>query len=129
MLRTLTTNDVGQYVAPGLPIGTYDLKAEASGFKLEETKGIVLNVNDRIRVDFQMKMGTKAETVSVESNAIASAVRQQRSKFVVERYADVGTGDKRPKYLHLCDFNARRGEPDAIVPGADVGGRQRQHEL
>jgi hypothetical protein len=69
-IRTLTTNDVGQYVAPGLPIGTYDLKAEASGFKLEESKGIVLNVNDRIRVDFQMKMGTKAETVSVESNAV-----------------------------------------------------------
>ncbi|MGB7493942.1 MAG: TonB-dependent receptor [Candidatus Acidiferrum sp.] len=70
LLRTLTTNDVGQYVAPGLPIGTYDLKAEASGFKLEETKGIVLNVNDRIRIDFQMKMGTKAETVSVESNVV-----------------------------------------------------------
>ena len=68
--RTLTTNDVGQYVAPGLPIGTYDLKAEASGFKVEESKGVALNVNDRIRVDFQMKMGTKAETVSVESNAV-----------------------------------------------------------
>jgi hypothetical protein len=69
--RTLTTNDVGQYVAPGLPNGTYDLKAEASGFKVEESKGVVLNVNDRIRVDFQMKMGTKAETVSVESNVVA----------------------------------------------------------
>jgi len=70
VIRTQTTNDVGQYVAPGLPIGMYDLKAEASGFKLEETKGVVLNVNDRIRVDFQMKMGTKAEVVSVESNAV-----------------------------------------------------------
>ncbi|HTZ48216.1 MAG TPA: carboxypeptidase regulatory-like domain-containing protein [Verrucomicrobiae bacterium] len=69
--RTLSTNDVGQYVAPGLPIGTYDLKAEASGFKVEESRGVTLNVNDRIRVDFQMKMGTKAETVSVESNAVA----------------------------------------------------------
>jgi len=70
VLRTQMTNDVGQYVAPGLPIGMYDLKAEASGFKLEENKGVVLNVNDRIRVDFQMKMGTKAEVVSVESNAV-----------------------------------------------------------
>jgi Carboxypeptidase regulatory-like domain len=71
VVHTLTTNDVGQFVAPGLPIGKYDLKAESSGFKLETTTGITLNVNDRIRVDFQMKMGTKAETVSVESNAIA----------------------------------------------------------
>jgi len=69
-VRTFTTNDVGQFVAPGLPIGTYDLKAESSGFKVEESKGVVLNVNDRTRVDFQMKMGTKSETVSVEANAI-----------------------------------------------------------
>jgi Carboxypeptidase regulatory-like domain len=69
-IRSMTTNDVGQYVAPNLPIGTYDVKAEASGFKVEESRGVVLNVNDRIRVDFSMKMGTKAETVSVESNAI-----------------------------------------------------------
>jgi hypothetical protein len=46
------------------------LKAEASGFKIEESKGVVLNVNDRTRVDFQMKVGTKSETVSVEANAI-----------------------------------------------------------
>ncbi len=69
--RIVTTNDVGQYAAPGLPIGTYSVKAEASGFKVEESNGIVLNVNDRVRVDFQMKLGTKTETVSVESNAIA----------------------------------------------------------
>ncbi|HXX16778.1 MAG TPA: carboxypeptidase-like regulatory domain-containing protein, partial [Candidatus Eremiobacteraceae bacterium] len=53
-IRSLTTNDVGQYVAPNLSIGTYDVKAEASGFKVEESHGVVLNVNDRIRVDFSM---------------------------------------------------------------------------
>jgi len=69
--HTYTTNETGQYVAPSLPIGKYDLKAASTGFKLEETKGIVLNVNDRIRVDFQMKLGTASETVSVEANAVA----------------------------------------------------------
>ena len=69
-IRTFTTNDVGQYVAPSLPIGKYDLRAESSGFKIEESKGVVLNVNDRTRIDFQMKMGTKSETVSVEANTI-----------------------------------------------------------
>jgi hypothetical protein len=69
--HTYTTNDAGQYVAPSLPIGKYDLKATSTGFKVEETKGIVLNVSDRIRVDFQMKLGTASETVSVEANAVA----------------------------------------------------------
>jgi hypothetical protein len=70
-IRTLTTNDAGQYVASNLPIGKYDVKAEAAGFKLETQTGVMLNVNDRIRVDFQMKVGAKTETVSVEANALA----------------------------------------------------------
>src|SRR5215471_2048491 len=69
--RTYTTNDTGQYVAASLPIGHYDLKATSTGFKVEATTGIVLNVSDRIRVDFQMKLGTASETVSVEANAVA----------------------------------------------------------
>jgi len=70
-VNTFTTNDTGQFAAPSLPIGNYDLKVSASGFKMEERKGIVLNVSDRIRIDFQMKLGTASETVSVEANAVA----------------------------------------------------------
>ena len=70
---TASSNDSGQFAMPGLPIGRYDVKAESptAGFKVEETKGIILNVNDRVRVDFQMKLGTAAETISVESSAIS----------------------------------------------------------
>jgi hypothetical protein len=70
-IRTLVTNDVGQYVAPGLPLGKYDLKAQAPRFKVEELKVVVLNVNDRTRLDFQMKLGQMADAVLVESNPVA----------------------------------------------------------
>jgi hypothetical protein len=70
-VRTLATNDAGQYVVPGLLIGSYDLKAKASGFKVAEYKGVVLDVNDRIRVDFQMKLGQMTDAVLVESNPAA----------------------------------------------------------
>ena len=69
--RTLVTNNVGQYVASGLRIGTYNLKAESSAFTVEEFRGVVLNVNDRRRLDFQMKIGSKTERVVVESNTVA----------------------------------------------------------
>ena len=69
-LRTSVTNTVGQYVAFGLPIGTYDVKAESPGFEVQESQGVVLNVNDRVRVDFRMKIGTKIEPVLVESTPI-----------------------------------------------------------
>jgi hypothetical protein len=69
-VTTLTTNDTGQYVAVDLPIGHYKLKAEASGFKAAEQKGLVLQVGDRTRVDFQMVLGGASETVTVEANAV-----------------------------------------------------------
>lgn len=68
--KVYPTNDAGQYVAPDLQIGHYNAKAEASGFKLAERKGIVLTVGDRVRIDFQMTLGAAAETVTVEANAV-----------------------------------------------------------
>ena len=39
LTRTSVTNDVGQYVAPSLRIGHYEIKAEIQGFKTAEQKG------------------------------------------------------------------------------------------
>lgn len=68
--QTIPTNDAGQYVVPDIAIGRYDVKATAAGFKMAERKGVVLNVNDRVRVDFQMSVGATSETVTVEGEAL-----------------------------------------------------------
>jgi len=68
--RTITTNEAGQYVLPGVHIGHYDVKAEASGLKIAEQKGVLLQVGDRARVDFQMQVGAATESVTVEANAV-----------------------------------------------------------
>src|SRR6202047_4874215 len=66
----LTSNGEGQYVAAELPIGHYNVKVEAPGFKAAEQKGVVLNVADRTRLDFQMYVGGASETITVEANAV-----------------------------------------------------------
>ena len=66
-----TTNDVGQYVIPALHIGHYTVQAQAPNFKLAEQKGIVLEVNDRRRVDFQLEIGAANVTMTVEAAPIA----------------------------------------------------------
>ncbi len=65
-----TTNDAGQYVAVDLPVGHYNIRAEALGFKVAEQKGLVLQVGDRTRVDFPLVLGAASETVTVEANAV-----------------------------------------------------------
>src|SRR5579863_334086 len=68
--RTVNTGDSGQYAIPEVHPGKYDVKAEASGFKVAEQKGVVLNVNDRARLDFQMQLGGATQTVEVEADAV-----------------------------------------------------------
>ena len=63
--RTLETNTSGAYLAPELVPGTYEIKAEAPGFKTYSQTGIVLNVNDRVRVDIPMQVGQVTQNVTV----------------------------------------------------------------
>jgi len=69
LARSLPTNGDGQYVVPGLHIGHYDLHATASGFKIAEHRGIVLDVGDRTRIDFRLEVGNVQEKVTVEASS------------------------------------------------------------
>ena len=66
-----STNSEGQYVAPGLQIGRYAVRAEIAGFKKADRTDIVLAVGDRVRVDFKMEIGTAQESVTVEASPVA----------------------------------------------------------
>ncbi len=64
---TARTDSTGNYVVTPLRIGNYSVRVEASGFKTETHAGIVLQVQDRLRVDFTMQVGSVNETVNVEA--------------------------------------------------------------
>lgn len=59
------TDKQGDYVSPPLRVGTYSVRASAPGFKTYTREGIVLNVQDRIRVDAVMEVGQVTEQVLV----------------------------------------------------------------
>ena len=63
--RTLETNDAGDFVAPSLPPGPYQVVVEATGFKKVERGGIRLEVAKDIRLDLTMQAGSVTETVTV----------------------------------------------------------------
>jgi hypothetical protein len=68
--RTVETNASGAYLAPELVPGTYEIKAENPGFKTYSRTGIVLNVNDRVRVDIAMQVGEVTQSVNVSAEAV-----------------------------------------------------------
>jgi hypothetical protein len=71
VVREITTETAGTYTAPLLPIGTYSLKVEAKGFKTETRTGIILNVNDDLKINIAMQVGAITDTVEVKSEPVA----------------------------------------------------------
>src|SRR2546428_2019395 len=61
------TNDDGFYNLPRVPIGRYEIKVEAPGFKTALHPLIVLELNQTARVDFALELGEVTQTVSVTS--------------------------------------------------------------
>jgi hypothetical protein len=59
------TNEEGIYAFPRIPVGNYDLKVEAKGFKTLTRPGITLELNQRARLDLTMELGAVTETVEV----------------------------------------------------------------
>jgi hypothetical protein len=64
--RSTTTNSDGDYLAAGLPGGTYNLTITAKGFKTFKGKGIVLRVGQKARVDATLPVGDIATEIVVQ---------------------------------------------------------------
>ncbi|MGA8102668.1 MAG: carboxypeptidase-like regulatory domain-containing protein, partial [Candidatus Acidiferrales bacterium] len=70
VVRTVTTNDEGIYSFLALPVGRYTLSVAATGFGKYEQTGIVLNTDDQLHFDVNLKVGTVTHSVEVTSDAV-----------------------------------------------------------
>ena len=71
LTRETTSNDLGDYVVPLLPVGVYLVTAEQKGFKVAVRSDLPLNVDQVQRVDLQLDAGDVSERVEVTSSAVA----------------------------------------------------------
>jgi Carboxypeptidase regulatory-like domain len=117
------SNETGQYVAPELKIGHYNLKAEAAGFKAAERKGIVLTVGDRVRVDFQLAMGATSETITVEATAVHVQTDSGEVSALIsgEQVSQISTNGRSIYSLTILTPGASSNMPDFQV-ATPVGG-------
>ena len=65
--RTLISDGSGTYAATLLSIGTYDITAEKAGFSRAVLSGIQVGINQTLRVDILLHVGSIAETVEVSA--------------------------------------------------------------
>ncbi len=71
VVRTLTTNENGEFSAPNLQSGVYRVSAESANFKKAVQTDIKVDIGQRRSVDFALEAGSISETVTVEADAVA----------------------------------------------------------
>jgi hypothetical protein len=81
------TDGSGDFVSPPLRPGIYKVVAEAQGFKTATRNTVLLKVQDRLRIDFDMAVGsisenvvvtTEVPTVQTETSSLGQVVMAQQ---------------------------------------------------
>jgi hypothetical protein len=69
VLTRAVSNQIGLYTLSNIPIGRYQIKIAARGFKLHERSGLSLTVAQTLRLDVALETGAVQETVTVTAEA------------------------------------------------------------
>ena len=67
--RETVTDSSGFYQVLALPIGNYTVSVDHKGFNPVTTNASTLEINQSLKIDIRLEVGTKTETVTVESTA------------------------------------------------------------
>lgn len=82
--RATHSESNGTYRLLALPPGQYTVTAVAPGFENFVTQGIDLKINDQLRVDVKLQVGTLKSAVTVEANAVQVETESTQLGQVIE---------------------------------------------
>ena len=86
-LRTTSTDGEGRYNLSNVDPGTYELRAERSGFNTEVKNGVVLTVGGASQVDLNLRVGAASEVISVTDQAPLIEVSKAEVSNVISEQA------------------------------------------
>lgn len=121
---TQTTTDAGVYAFPSLPVGTYTITVERSGYKTYQRTNSVLEVNTPLTVDATMEVGQVSELVNVQSGAEQIQTANATIGNVVEQKAieALPLNGRNPLNLILLEPGVVQRSQGAAGSGVHVNG-------
>src|SRR6185295_10850473 len=112
VVRAVQTNESGLYVISAIPPGTYDVKAELTGFGTVERKNIVVQVGSALRIPFTLQVGDLSETIEVVAGSPLIQTENAAISTVIENRVIVELPLNGRNYLQLA----------SLIPGATTNG-------
>lgn len=118
--RTVATDSAGEYTAPSLPTGSYTLTVEVQGFKKTSLPNVQLGVDQKLRVDVTLEVGTVTETVEIQAaGAVVKSDSSELGETVTERQiVDLPLNGRDFVQLTRIIPGVVRGIPGANIDGA-----------
>lgn len=83
VVRTVQTNDEGQYSVGDLPVTSYDVTVEAKGFRKSVSTNVEVSVGQRRTLDVELQVGDISEVVTVEANPVAVELTTATASTVI----------------------------------------------
>jgi hypothetical protein len=129
-VRTQQSNQAGQYSFTAMPPGTYQVKAELQGFKTLQNAA-ELHVEETLRVDFKLEIGTLTETTEVSAATTLIATSNATVGTVIENRRIVELPLNGRNYLSLIALspNVSAGFAGAGQAGDRQGGSRANQQI
>lgn len=114
-VRISVSNDAGIYSFPSLPPGIYSLGAEKQGFKTTTVPNLEVQVQQTLRQDIDMALGSTSETIEVSAAAAQLTTENSTLGTVIENRRIVEMPLNGRNYLQLVSLspNTSTGFPSA----------------
>src|SRR5258708_6154467 len=122
--RSVVTNGAGIFTASELAVGTYALKAEASGFKSFNLNGIVVNVHSTVEANIPLNLGTTTENVTVNADQVQVQSESNEVSSVIssEQIESITTNGRSPFKLQELVPGANSSLPSFTTPVNELNG-------
>lgn len=123
-----TSTSAGTYRFENLPIGTYSLAVDATGFVKAEVNGINVELNQTVTSNVKLEVGHAAASVQVSESAVAidTTTAQIQSTFGSKQIADLPTTASGSGVINLSLLSAGVTTSGAVGAGTgpSVGGQR-----
>jgi hypothetical protein len=123
------TNGDGIYVFPRLPVGNYELRVEAPGFKTSVKGGIRLEVNLHTTFDVTLQVGSTTDSVTVTGDAplLQTDSNQVGGVIAAETIANMPLISRNPVALTLLNAGVTTSDPSSFNSGQRSAGGGRPY--
>jgi hypothetical protein len=123
---TAVTSETGQYVLRGLPVGSYMVTIDLTGFQTVTTPDVVVRVNEEVRLDATLQVGDVTESVTVSGLARTVDTTTSTLRTVVDqqRIEGLPLNGRNPTQLMLVVPGMQPDPQTSLTSGATYPGVQ-----